>query len=282
MIGIAVLTHNRVELLRRCVQEVLARTSELTREIVIWNNASTDGTRDYLDTVADPRVRAVHHPENLAMNALPRALALLSAPYLIELDDDVVEAPERWDETLLQAYRRLPDIGFLCASIAYDPGDSASRYLRYMREEIGAYSKREVNGVRILQGSVGGACTITSRKLYDRVGGVREHPKFAYWRPDIPYQRAIRKLGYESAFLADLEVRHEGTGDASRAPQPKLEYHWHEWKWRERKDRVKRLVLGLPFAAALNRRYDWFDPPTRPYDPIRDDPESPAEPPGIN
>ena len=70
------------------------------------------------------------------MNALPRAIRLTTAPYIVELDDDVVEAPERWDETLLHAYRRLPEIGFLCASIAYDPDDPASRYLRYMREEV--------------------------------------------------------------------------------------------------------------------------------------------------
>ena len=43
-IAIVVLTHNRVELLRKCVENVLLRTSGETREIVIWDNGSTDGT----------------------------------------------------------------------------------------------------------------------------------------------------------------------------------------------------------------------------------------------
>ena len=51
---------------------------------------------------------------------------------------------------------------------------------------------------------------MTSRELYDGWAGFEEHRRYPYWRPDIPYQRAIRKLGYDSAFLADLEVRHEG------------------------------------------------------------------------
>jgi GT2 family glycosyltransferase len=48
-IAVVVLTHSRVHLLRKCVENVLGRTSPATREIVIWNNASTDGTREYLD-----------------------------------------------------------------------------------------------------------------------------------------------------------------------------------------------------------------------------------------
>jgi O-antigen biosynthesis protein len=276
MIAIVVLTHDRHDLLRSCVDKVLFRTSELTREIVIWDNASTDGTAAYLDALTDRRFKVVHHPENIAMNALPRAIRLTTAPYIVELDDDVVQAPDRWDESLLNAYRRLPDIGFLCASIAYDPNDPASQYLKYMREEVGAYTPREVNGVRILAGSVGGACTMTSRELYERVGGFKEHRKHSYWRPDIPYQRAIRKLGYESAFLADLEVRHQGVF-GPQAPRPKLEYHDHEWRLRARKDRAKRVILGIPLVAALNRRYRWFDPPFPPFDPASHDRESPAE-----
>ena len=194
------------------------------------------------------------------------------------LDDDVVEAPERWDETLLHAYRRLPEIGFSCASIAYDPDDSASPYLRYMREEVGAFSEGEVNGFGVLHGSVGGACTMTARDLYERVGGFGEHPKYPYWRWEVPYLRAIRKLGYDSAYLVELEVRHEGERDPTRVPCPKVDYYFHEVKTRARKDRAKRAILAIPFAAALNRRYRWFDPPLPPFDPEGYDPVSPAGP----
>ena len=267
MIAIVVLTHGRVDLLRRCVENVILRTSELTVEVVVWDNASSDGTRAYLDGLTDARVRVVHHPENIAVNALPRAIRRTTAPYIVVLDDDVVEAPERWDETLLQAYRRLPEIGFLCASIAYHPDDSASRYLRYMREEVGAFSEGEVNGVRLLHGSVGGACTMTARDLYERVGGFGEHPKYPYWRWEIPYLRAIRKRGYDSAYLLELEVRHEGGRDPTRVPGPKVDYYYYEVKTTARKDMAKRAILAIPFAAALNRRYRWFDPPLPPFDP---------------
>ena len=273
MIAIVVLTHNRVHLLRRCVENVLLRTSELTTEVVIWDNASTDGTREYLQSLDDSRFEIVYHDANLAMNALPRALRRTSAPYMVEVDDDVVDAPPRWDETLLDGYRRLPQIGFLCANIAYDPTDAASRYLHYMREEIGAYTPQEINGVRILRGPVGGACTMTSRELYDRIGGFKEHRRFPYWRPDIPYQRALRRLGYDSAFLTDLEIRHEGGPQHSSPPAAKLQYHAYEEKVTARKDAVKRVLLAVPFVARLNQRRGWFPPPIPPYDPEQYDPD---------
>ena len=74
-IAIVVLTHNRLELLRECVENVLARTSSETREIVVWDNASTDGTRAFLDSLTDPRIRVVHHPRNIGQNGYAEAFA---------------------------------------------------------------------------------------------------------------------------------------------------------------------------------------------------------------
>ena len=52
MISLVVLTSDRVHLLRKCVDNVLMRTSDATRDIIIWDNASTDGTAEYLATRA--------------------------------------------------------------------------------------------------------------------------------------------------------------------------------------------------------------------------------------
>ena len=91
MISVVVLTHNRLALLRRCVEDVLLRTSEKTRELIIWDNASEDGTRGYLDTLKDARINVVHHAENIGTNAYAHAFALATQDYLVELDDDVID-----------------------------------------------------------------------------------------------------------------------------------------------------------------------------------------------
>jgi len=261
VISIVIITHNRVHLLSRCVDDVLRRASEKTREVVIWNNASNDGTKDYLDALDDLRFRVVHHPENVGVNAYARAFALASQPYLIELDDDIIEAPARWDEQLLEAFLRIPRMGYLSASLADDPRDSQAQYLKYLREERNAYVRREIAGVTILEGPTGGGCTITSRELYDRIGGFRENPKLAFWREDAAYVQDVHRLGYRTAVLEGLLVWHAGGVYYSDVPDAKMQFY--EWQDRHlrRKDFVKRVLLRIPPVAALNRRYKWFEPP---------------------
>jgi rhamnopyranosyl-N-acetylglucosaminyl-diphospho-decaprenol beta-1,3/1,4-galactofuranosyltransferase len=259
-IAVVVLTHNRQHLLQQCVENVLARASDATAEIVIWNNASTDATAEYLATLTDPRIRVVNSEENIGQNAYARAFRLTEAPYLVELDDDVVEAPQAWDRMLRDAFRRLPKIGFLAADLEDDPNDEASHVRHHVRPD--AYTLVEENGVRLLRGPTGGGCAITSRELNQRVGGFREDKKKVFWLEDEAYIKDIEQLGFEAAVLADLVVHHTGGPYYSKVSKEKDEY----WRRREaakaRRTAVKRILVRVPFVGRLNARFGWFVTPS--------------------
>jgi GT2 family glycosyltransferase len=258
-IAVVVLTHNRVHLLRKCVENVLPRASASTTEIVIWNNGSTDGTRDYLDSLDDPRVSVVHSEANIGQNAYARAFALTAADYLVELDDDVVGAPGNWDTILLDAYRRLPEIGYLAADLEDDPHDVATHYRYRIRPH--EYTESEVNGVRLLNGPTGGACAMTSRELYTRVGGFRQHPKLVFWQEEPAYMSDINKLGYGHAVLAGLKVHHTGGAYYGATSPEKDAFLASYWKRKARRATIKKLVFHLPFFRRLNAHFKWFVPP---------------------
>jgi GT2 family glycosyltransferase len=263
VIAVIVLTHNRAHLLERCVEDVLGRVSEKTQEIIIWDNASDDGTREYLEGINDPRIRVVSHPENIGTNAYAPAVKLTSAPYIVEVDDDVIEAPHGWDAILLEAFLKIPNIGYLVADLKEDPNDSAYRYLKYAKEERKVFTRKEVNGVTILEGPTGGGCSMTSRVIYDRAGGFRQHRKLIFWHEAASYVRDVRKLGYRTAILEDLKVWHAGSPFYSKTSPAKLAFHAHNRRAGARKNFVKRLILSIPFASVLNERYGWFSPPER-------------------
>jgi GT2 family glycosyltransferase len=256
MIAVVVLTHNRVHLLRRCVENVLGRTSSLTTEIVIWDNGSTDGTADYLAALDDPRIRVIHHPENIGQNAYAEAFRLTTAPYMLELDDDMIDAPPEWDRTLLEAFEKLPKIGFLAASLVDNPNDQAARVMYHERAD--AYATEVVDGVALLRGPVGGGCAITSRELHDRVGGFRQQLGQVFWLEDEAYIADIEKLGYEAAFLKDLRVLHAGGAYYAPYSAAKDEYWRAYWTKEARRNNIKRLLLRVPFVRALNDRFGWF------------------------
>jgi GT2 family glycosyltransferase len=259
-IAIVVLTYNRAHLLQKCVENVLRRTSESAREIVIWDNASTDATADYLTTLEDPRIRVVRSEKNIGQSGYARAFRETTAPYLIEVDDDVVSAPDGWDQTLRDAFVRLPEIGFLAADLEDDPHDEASQVRHHVRPHL--YTLAEENGVRILQGPAGGGCAITSRELNQRVGGFRENAKEVFWLEDEAYIRDIAKIGYGQAVLADLRVHHTGGPYYTTAPKEKEEYWRRHWARKARRTAAKRVLVRVPFVRRLNARYGWFVAPS--------------------
>ncbi len=263
MIAVVVLTHNRLHLLPRCVEDVLLRTSPATTEIVIWDNASDDGTSEYLAGLVDQRIRVVRSEENLGTSAYANAVKLTSAPYIVEVDDDVIEAPPEWDRTLLEAFRVIPGIGHLAADLKEDPNDSAYCYLKYVKETRDVFTRKTVEGRQILEGPTPGGCAMTSREIYDHVGGFRRNKKLVFWHETEAYVRDVRKLGYRTAIFEDLKVWHAGSPYYSRPTPAKMAFYKHHQRAVARKDFVKRVILGVPFAAALNRRYRWFDPPHR-------------------
>jgi GT2 family glycosyltransferase len=258
-VAIVVLTHNRVHLLRQCVDNVLAATSALSREIVIWDNGSTDGTHEYLSKLEDPRIRTLRSETNIGQNAYARAFALTSAEYLVELDDDVVEAPLNWDATLLDAYLRLPTIGFLAADLVDDPNDLASQYRYRIRPH--EYTPTEINGVPLLIGPTGGACAMTSRDLYDRVGGFRQDSRFVFWQEEPAYIEDIGRLGFTPAVLANLKVHHTGGEFYGATSVEKDEFWAHFWRRQDRRAWIKRMVFRVPFFRRLNARFAWFVAP---------------------
>lgn len=266
-VSIVVLTHNRSHLLRHCVENVLLRTSPRTSEIVIWNNASTDDTAAYLDGLTDARLTIVNHPSNIGMNAYARVFPRLSGEYLVEVDDDVIDAPPGWDEALVDAFEKLPEIGYLATNLAHNPHDITSGVMYGINAHL--YRTEVLNGVRLkVGGPVGGWCSLISRELYDRVGGLTEQEN-AFWLEDGVLLERLGDLGYGCACLEDVQVTHASGPYYSRTPPEKLAY-WRAYnRALTRKNAVKRVLLRIPSVRRLNERHGWFQPPSERPDYVR-------------
>lgn len=258
-IAVVVLTHNRADLLKKCVENVLLRTSPATREIVIWDNGSTDDTQAYLATVTDPRVRVIRSETNVGHNGYARAFRETVSPYMVELDDDVVDAPAQWDLTLLEAFKQLPEVGFLAADIENDPHDEAAhwRYNIHAHE----YTPLVHNGINLLIGPTGGGCAMTSREANRQAGGFIEREGEVFWLEDGTYIAALQKAGYGAAVLADLVVHHTGGSYYTTSSKEKEEFWRRHWARKARRDAAKKVLVRIPFVRRLNSRFGWFVAP---------------------
>ena len=201
-VSLLLLTYNRLGFLRKCLASVLERT-DVPFEVILWDNGSTDGTSEWLATVTDPRVRVISCAGNLGMNGYPLAAMLASGEYLCEIDDDILELPERWTSRMLEAFRRVSNLGYLALDVVQDEKTDGAKPPadRYRALDAGA-------GVVLELGPVGGWCTMTPHRIYDEVGGFPFHPGRKYFLEDAHYFNRLCARNYACAILAGVRCYH--------------------------------------------------------------------------
>jgi glycosyltransferase involved in cell wall biosynthesis len=97
LVSIYLPTHNRVDLLQRAIESVCAQTYK-NIELIVVNDASTDGTEEYLRKKAQVESRLVHFYNSKPRGApASRNLAILrsNGSFVTGLDDDDEFHPDR-------------------------------------------------------------------------------------------------------------------------------------------------------------------------------------------
>src|SRR5687768_3359543 len=111
-IDLLFITFNRLHYTKLALSSVLADPSE-EFSLTIWDNASSDGTTEYLKTeVKDRRIREiVFSKENVGQTAaLNKIWSRSDADLLGKLDNDCIVTPG-WTRTLAQAHRDIEQLG---------------------------------------------------------------------------------------------------------------------------------------------------------------------------
>ena len=68
--------------------ETILNQSFSDLELIAINNGSTDGTREFLDQIVDPRVRVYHQEDQGLAAALNRGISLARGRYIARQDHD--------------------------------------------------------------------------------------------------------------------------------------------------------------------------------------------------
>lgn len=115
LVSVIVPTRNRRALLARAIASVLAqRYTKL--ELIVVNDGSTDGTREFLDANADPRLRAVHRSSGTGAAAARNAgIAIARGELLAFCDDDDFWLVDKLDKQVAML-RASPGVRWCIAS----------------------------------------------------------------------------------------------------------------------------------------------------------------------
>lgn len=211
MISVVIPTWNGARHLPVCLT-ALRRQTLPPLEVILVDNASTDGTRE-LVAEAFPEVRHIVLPRNLLFaGACNVGLRAASGELLALLNNDT-EADARWLERIQAALGAHPDAGFAASKLRlFDQRDR-------LHSAGDLYSVRGVPGNRgvwqVDDGSfdreyVFGACGAASvyrRSMLDRIGLLDETFQFSCEDVDLSWRAQL--AGYRCVFAHDAIVYHK-------------------------------------------------------------------------
>lgn len=262
--------------LSECLGTIPRAVGDLMADIIVIDNASTDGS----DRGIEPLVtKIVRNRTNVGYGkACNQALALTGAPFLCFLNPDalprpgsiavLVDAARRFDETggigprilnpdgsIQPSCRIVPSLkvalghAFLGMFWRSNPFSRAYKLLDWDHE-----TEREVDWIS-------GAAFIARREAYEQVGGFDE--RFFMYVEDVDLFERMRSAGWKVLYYPQSEMVHHIGGSTRTSPYRMIGHHHRSvMAYNYRKARGTLRMLLLPFIAlglAVRTMLSWID-----------------------
>ncbi len=210
LVSICIVTYNRVGMLKKCVEAIIPSLKGVNYELIIWDNASTDGTGEYLKGLENnERVRVILNEKNIGTNAKGKAIELAKGEFIIGVDDDVIEFPANWVQDMVMAYKRIPAMGYLATNVVQDEKTDGAK------QPDEDYVPRQFDDGKITLevGPAGGWCFMVSRYVYEKVGKLAQKDDAMFFMEDEDYANRVSDEGFKFGILKEVKVYH-ATGRA--------------------------------------------------------------------
>ena len=114
-VSVTIVTYNSGRFIKRCLESVLEQRYP-NKEVIVIDNASTDGTIDILEQF-DDRCQITYNEENNGFAAAQnQAIRLASGQWVMTLNPDVLLLPN-FIQALVDAGNFDPEIGTICGKL---------------------------------------------------------------------------------------------------------------------------------------------------------------------
>jgi glycosyltransferase involved in cell wall biosynthesis len=219
MVSLIMPTRNELQLIRKCVESILKKTTYPNYEILIIDNGSDDpATLHYFSELqAEARIRIVRDDRPFNYSALNNAAAKLAQGEIVGLlnNDLEVISPEWLSEMVSIALQ--PRVGAVGARLWYPNntlqhggvllgirGVAGHAHYRLDRHHHGYIGRAALISSF---SAVTAACMVIRKAVYDEVGGLNENDLQVSFN-DIDFCLRVRGAGYRNVWTPYAELYH--------------------------------------------------------------------------
>ena len=219
-VSIIIVNYNTKSLLSDCIDSVFQNTQKVTFEIIVVDNGSVDGSREYFEN--DNRIQYIYSEENLGFgkaNNVGAKFAIGKFLFLLNPDTLLINNAIKF---LVDFLNQNPEVGIVGGNL-YDsdlkPCLSYRQYLPGLLWEINdmsfgmfdrvIYGKRRIfNNTNhpLKVGYITGADLLIKRDLYNLVSGFDESFFLYYEETDLC--KRVKDLGYQAVCVHSAKIQH--------------------------------------------------------------------------
>ncbi|MFB3778855.1 MAG: glycosyltransferase family 2 protein [Bryobacteraceae bacterium] len=221
LVSVTLVTYNSGRFIKKCLESVLAQKYPY-KEVIVVDNASTDGTVDILEQFED-RCQVVYNDENIGFAAAQnQAIHMSSGEWVLTLNPDVLLLGG-FIQALVEAGHMHPRIGSVCGKLltmrsTFDIPDkplvdSTGIYFTPMLRHLDRGSREVDNGHFLRYEYVFGASAAAAlyrREMIDDVS-IRDEffdPDFFVYREDADVAWRAQLLGWRCIYTPHARGYH--------------------------------------------------------------------------
>jgi GT2 family glycosyltransferase len=203
----------------------------LSHEIILIDDGSTDGTREWLRTLSTPPFQVILNEQNLGYaRANNRAAQIARGQFLALLNNDLVLTPN-WLEPMVALHRSLPKpgtIGNIQLNATTGAIDHAGIYVTVKGKP--EHDVTLPRGESKFAPAVTGACMLIDRSLWNKLNGFDE--AFINGGEDIDLCFRASKLGHAHAVALRSIIRHHVSASPGRKRHDEQNSYRLTQRWR--------------------------------------------------
>lgn len=217
--SIVVLTYNNLDYTRICLESIFENTRIEEFELIVVDNASTDGTGHFLEAYAldRPNLRLILNEKNQGFargNNIGAAAA--TGKYLVFLNNDTV-VTKGWLSGLIR-YLQDPEVGMV-GPVTNSSGNESQIEIDYqdlegMHAFASQYTREHKNQsfeIRMLPFQ----CVALRRAVFEEVGPLDESFGIGMFEDD-DYALRLKKSGFKIICAEDVFIHHWGSASFSK------------------------------------------------------------------
>ena len=273
-VSVIIVNWNTKDILQKCLDSIYQTIDNLSFEIIVVDNASSDGSTEMLRE-RYPQIIKIYNQVNKGFGAANnQAFAVMKGKYALLLNTDTIMTPGA--VTKLYSFAEThPQAAIVCGQLLNADGtkqNSISSFpnlltlvantslLEYLLPQCYP-SKRYKHNAPIEVDSAIGACMMINRKALDEVGHFDERYFFFFEETDLAY--AFHSKGWSVYHVPDAFIYHQQGQSIGHNVGSRIEFYRSRYqflcKWHSRKYFYPaatiifiRLLVNFFFSCAVN------------------------------